>query len=569
MGLRQLRLATGLILFSYLTTHLTNHALGLISLEAMEAGRLWFLALWRNPLGTLALYGSLLTHFALALVSLYRRRHLRMPAWEALQLGLGLSIPPLLVSHIVGTRIANAWFGAEDPYERVVLTLWHLAPHRGAWQAIVLLVAWIHGCLGLHFWLRLRPAYPRIAPVLLSTAVLLPALALLGFAQAGRTVSARATPEYVTALQRAVNAPDPAARARLDWTRELLLSGIGVSLGATLLARLVRQSRSRRRLYHISYPEGRWVAVETGTTVLEASRLAGIPHASVCGGRGRCSTCRVRVVAGARDLPAPSPEEVRVLERVGAPSSVRLACQLRPTRDLAVVPVLPPTASARDVQPEFSQRAGHESEITVLFADVRQFTRLAEQKLPYDVVFFLNRYFDAVGRAIERSGGVPNQFTGDGVMALFGVDASPAQGCRAALTAAAEMLGAVEALSRELADELRAPLRIGIGIHAGPAVVGHMGYGVARYLTAVGDTVHVASRLQDLTKTYNCELIVSQSVADGAGLDVRALPRHELTVRNRAEPVVIYVVVDARSMGISSLEGAGAAPSRPPHLRGV
>ena len=566
MGLRRLRLATGLVLFTFLTTHLTNHALGLISLEAMEAGRLWFLALWRNPVGTLALYGSLVTHFALALVSLYRRRHLRMPAWEALQLALGLSIPPLLVAHIVGTRIANAWFGAEDPYERVVLVLWVLRPERGAWQAILLLVAWIHGCLGLHFWLRLRPAYLKMSPVLLGAAVLLPALALLGFAQAGRTVSARATPEYVTALQRATSTPDPAARDLLDRTGELILTGVGMSLGATLLARQVRQSRNRRRLYHITYPEGRRVAVETGTTVLEASRLAGIPHASVCGGRGRCSTCRVRVVGGASDLPAPSPEEARVLQRVGAPPGVRLACQLRPTRDLAVVPVLPPTASARDVLAESGHRAGQESEVTVLFADVRQFTRVAEQKLPYDVVFLLNRYFDAVGRAIERSGGIPNQFTGDGVMAIFGVDAPPEQGCRAALAAAAEMLRAIDALSRELAEELGTPLRIGIGIHAGPAVVGHMGYGVARYLTAVGDTVHVASRLQDLTKTYNCELVISQTVADAGGLDVRAWPRHELTVRNRAEPVVIYVVTDARDVKV---ERAAAAPSRPPHSREV
>jgi adenylate cyclase len=553
VALRRLRLATGLVLFTYLTTHLANHALGLISLEAMETGRQWFLAVWRNPVGTLALYGSLLTHFALALVSLYRRRHLRMPAWEATQLGLGLLIPPLLVSHIVGTRLAQAWFGADDPYARVLLTLWVLRPDRGAWQTVVVLLAWSHGCLGLHFWLRLRPAYRKLAPVLLGAAVLLPALALLGFAQGGRAVAARATtPEAIGAIQRAASAPDAAARQVLDQAREIILAGVGASLLGTLLARQVRQSRNRRRLYHISYPEGRWIAVETGTTVLEASRLAGIPHASVCGGRGRCSTCRVRVVAGARDLPAPSPDEVRVLQRVGAPSGVRLACQLRPTRDLAVVPVLPPTASARDALPEFSQRAGQESEIAVLFADVRQFTRLAEQKLPYDVVFLLNRYFDAVGQAIERNGGVPNQFTGDGVMALFGVDAPPEAGCRAALAGAAELLRAVDALSRELAEELGAPLRIGIGIHAGPAVVGHMGYGVARYLTAVGDTVHVASRLQDLTKTYDCELVISQRVADGAGLDVGALPRHELTVRNRAEPVVIYVVADARGLDRSS-----------------
>lgn len=183
----------------------------------------------------------------------------------------------------------------------------------------------------------------------------------------------------------------------------------------------------------------------------------------------------------------------------------------------------------------------------MLFADLRQFTTLAERRLPYDVVFLLNRYFEAVGGAIERSGGVTNQFTGDGVMAIFGVETGPAAGCRAALTAAAEMARSVDALTEDLGDELPAPLRIGIGIHAGPAVVGYMGYGVARYLTAVGDTVHVASRLQDLTKEYDCQLVVSEAVARYAALEVAGRPRHELSVRNRAEPVVIYSLKEARA----------------------
>src|SRR5689334_17731127 len=106
MNVRGVRIVTGLVLFTYLTTHLLNHSLGLISLEAMEAGRLWFLALWRNPLGTAALYASLLTHFALALYALYQRRHFRIPLREALQLVLGLSIPLILATHFVGTRMA-------------------------------------------------------------------------------------------------------------------------------------------------------------------------------------------------------------------------------------------------------------------------------------------------------------------------------------------------------------------------------------------------------------------------------------------------------------------------------
>jgi adenylate cyclase len=143
---------------------------------------------------------------------------------------------------------------------------------------------------------------------------------------------------------------------------------------------------------------------------------------------------------------------------------------------------------------------------------------------------------------------VANQFTGDGVMALFGVETGLEPGCRSALAAAGEIALSVEGLTGELDEALEAPLRVGIGIHAGPAVVGQMGHGVARYLTAVGDTVHVASRLQDLTKEYDCQVVVSQPVAERAGLDVSALARHALGVRNRAEPVVIYVIKDGRSL---------------------
>src|SRR5256885_10908696 len=155
----------------------------------------------------------------------------------------------------------------------------------------------------------------------------------------------------------------------------------------------------------------------------------------------------------------------------------------------------------------------------------------SEHRLPYDVVFFLNRYFEAVGGAIQRSGGVANQYTGDGVMALFGLDVGPEEGCRQALAAAGEMVRSVATLSEALAADLREPLRLGIGIHTGPAVVGRMGYGGAMYLTAVGDTVHVAARLEALTKEYGCELVISEAVAQRAGVPTSGLPRHELTLR--------------------------------------
>jgi adenylate cyclase len=540
--IRRLRLAAAAVLLAYLTLHFTNHALGLVSLNAMETGRWWFLALWRSVPGTLALYGAIAVHGLLALWLLYDRRTLRMPAWEATQYALGLVLPVLLVSHVVGTRIAWWRFGAEDPYARVLLGLWVLTPEVGARHAVTLVLAWIHGCIGTHYWLRFRSWYPRAAPWLFSVALLLPTLALLGFVAAGREVAARAhTPGWAEAMLRAAQAPDPAETARLLAIRQGFLRAYLIALIGVMGARAARHLLERRRSFRITYPSARVVTAPRGFTILEASRLAAIPHASVCGGRGRCSTCRVRVADGLADLPAPSEAEQRVLARVGAAPDVRLACQTRPDRDVSVEPLLSPSvepaqAFATDV------RQGREQELTVLFADLRGFTRMAENKLPYDVVFVLNRYFEAVGTAITRAGGVTNQFTGDGVMALFGIGAEPAAGARQALAAARAMVEGVAGLSRELATDLGSPLRIGIGIHTGPAVVGRMGWGESFYLTAVGDTVHVAARLEQATKDYGAELVVSEAVARRATIDLSRFPAHDLAVRNRAGHVSVRVV---------------------------
>ena len=279
------------------------------------------------------------------------------------------------------------------------------------------------------------------------------------------------------------------------------------------------------------------------------SRAAGIPHASVCGGRGRCSTCRVRVVRGLDRLPPASPEELHVLERVGAPRNVRLACQTRPTEELEIIPLLPPhTASIRDARPRSPQLEGEEREIAILFADLREFTKFSEQKLPYDVVFVLNRYFANMGSAVEHAGGHLDKFIGDGVMALFGIDRPLSEGCRQALEAARNMGQNLAELNRTLAADLPTPLRMGIGIHAGAAIIGEMGYGTAINITAIGDSVNTASRLETMTKEYGAQLVVSEDVATHASVDLSSYPSHDIAIRGRNEPVKVRVVADAAGL---------------------
>jgi len=509
-----------------------------------------FLALWRNPVSALALYGSITVHLGLALWALYQRRHLRMPPAEGAQLLLGLAIPVLLVSHVVGTHLANQVYGVVDSYTRMMIGFWS-RPDAGIRQALLLLIAWTHGCIGLHYWLRHRRWYGALAPALAGFALLLPLLALLGFLEAMRDISELARrPGWVRAALANASELGPEPRQTLGRVGDAVLVVYASAIGLALLARRVRNLHERRyNSITVTYPGGRKVVAPRGYSVLEVSRFAGIAHPSVCGGQGRCSTCRVRVPRGQVQLPPPSAAELAVLKRIGAAADVRLACQLRPACDVAVVPVL--SADAREEPAELEEFAGKELEICVLFGDLRAFTRFSERKLPYDIVYFLNRYFESMSRAVEKAGGIANQFTGDGVMALFGVKSGAAQGCRDALNAAGEMLRAVARLNVEFAGELDAPLQMGIGVHSGWTVVGRMGCGSDKYLTAVGDTVHVASRLQDLTRRYDCPLVVSQSAAAHARLDVARLARREITVRNRNDPVALYVVGSAERLAFS------------------
>ncbi len=556
-SLRRARLISGLILLVFVTLHLANHALNLISLDAAEKGRLWFTAIWRNPVGTVLLYGSVLIHIALVMRSLYRRRTLVMPFREALQIILGILIPLLIIEHVIATRISSQIMGTQDVYAFVIRSLWINSPMNGLRQSIALVVVWTHGCIGIHFWLRYRPWYYKVAPFLLTFAILLPVLALLGFASTGRILASeppQSSSGYGpagTSTGYGGSKSDDAAysfattevrKERVQMTKYALYGGFAGTLLTVFAMRTRRSWRERTDQIEIRYPEGQIVNVPRGFSVLEASRLGGIPHYAVCGGKGRCSTCRVQVVEGAASLPKPESTELTTLNRINADPGVRLACQLRPLNDISVVPLLVPTVEG--ALPVGSQQTnpGREQEIVILFCDIRSFTMLTEAQLPYDIVFLLNRYFAIVGQAVERAGGRLDKFIGDGAMALFGLRGSPEDACRNALKAAARIVSEIERLNDELSAELSMPLRVAIGIHSGPAIVGAMGYGNVKNLTAIGDTVNVASRLETIAKDLDSTLVVSEPTIQLAGSDTANLESQEISIRGRAEPLRVYII---------------------------
>jgi adenylate cyclase len=545
----RLRLWSGYVLFFYVVTHLLNHALGLVSLSVLDAGRAWFVSIWHNYVGQTALYGALFVHFFLALWSLYRRRALKLSQWEWTQWVLGAAIIPLGALHVVGTRLAHALYGVEPGYAWVLSSLiasdWTVL----ARQFALPLVVWLHACIGLHFAWRLRPWYPTWLPVLYAIALLVPVASLAGAAIALRDFADLAhQPGFLQEVFARVNAPPPADANNLYAIARSLQIGALALLAGALGARPVRDLWERRAgVVHLDYNDRRSTTRPAGLTVLEMSRLAGIPHASVCGGRGRCSTCRIRIGGPDRaKLPAPSPDEQKVLARIGAPANVRLACQLRPPPGrYRVTPLLPPTAGPVEAYRRQPLAHGGERYVAILFADLRGFTSISEGKLPYDVVFLLNRYFRATGEAVEAAGGRVDKFIGDGVMAIFGLDREPQIACRQALDAARRMAQALDDLNEALSGDLDQPLRIGMGLHSGPTIVGEMGYARATQLTAIGDTVNTASRLETLTKEFAVELVVSQELLDRAGVDLAAYERHEVEIRGRQERLVVRAVKHA------------------------
>jgi adenylate cyclase len=544
--LARLRSISGLVIGLYVTMHLSNHALGLISLQAQEAARPWVMAIWHSPPGQILLYGSLSVHAFCGLAALARRRHYRMPVWEAMQILLGLSIPYLLLVHIVNTRGTRILTGIDINYPYEIANLW-VDPWTRFRQILLVLLVWGHFIVGLHFWLRIRGWYRRLFPAILLMYVLIPTGALLGFAEVGMsaTAHARSDPAWFKGMKTMGVPTDPhraAIRAQLkEWVGFSWLLAVGI----VFCAAQIRNWRRRHERFTVTYPGNELVEAPIGLSILEVSRMARRPHVSVCGGRARCTTCRVRIDQTADELPAPNDLEAHALARIGAPAGVRLACQLRPQNDLSVHPLLHPDlsiVSSSAVGREF----GEERRVTILFIDLRGSTRLAEARLPYDVVFLLNHYFAEMAAAVEATGGHYSNFTGDGLMALFGLDESDDYGARAALRCASRMLERLDNLNHQLSAELAEPLDMGIGIHTGDAIIGRMGPPKTPVLTALGDAVNTAARLESATKEVEAAVMVSRDTLAAAGLSGEVSLR-ELVLRGRFASLLV-AALDHRSL---------------------
>ncbi|MEN5082628.1 adenylate/guanylate cyclase domain-containing protein [Bosea sp. TWI1241] len=530
---RDVRLVSGCVLMLFAGTHFLNHAMGIFGVGAMEAGQVWRSWFWQSLPGTIALYGSFLVHPTFALMRAAQRRTFRMPVREIVQIALGLAIPLLLIDHIVATRVQGILFAQDQSYHAVLRRLW---PGLALSQSLLLVVVWVHGVIGLHFIFRSRPSYPHWRDAFMLAAVLVPLLAIIGFSVGGREAKLMALPPELYTPQQV-----DSFNQHVTWAKMGFFGLVAGFVGFVALRELRARALGEIVVRFVGHGSRK---VVPGFTLLEMFRRFGIPHAALCGGRARCATCRVLVLDGLEGLPPPGPNEARLLRRISAGDRVRLACQLRPTHDLQVQILLAARqrgagpSGALAGEPGIGRRG-----ITVMVADLRAFTALSQRQLPHQLMTLLNRFYDEMSQAIAAHGGRIEAIYGDGLMAVFGLETPPARAGAEAIAAAGDMVRAVEALNREYAAALPLPLRIGIGIHGGEAVIGAVETkATGRQEITVGETVMIASQLEAATRRLLADVLVSAETIKATGRSFPGLVPHRIAIKGRDAPVLVYAL---------------------------
>jgi len=534
----RIRLWAAITMAAYVIVYTIYYGLGLISVELMEdfhdlLGKVWPI-FWLVPF-------AILTHVSLGLWKLFKRNTLKMPLWEKAQIVLGISIPFFLLPHIIYTYGLFLFFGLKINYiDELLITYPHFI-----WQYIAMLLAiWIHAQIGVHNVLRMRAWYLKVKILIFIIFSSMPVIGISGYLiGVENLVNDLKIPNKVTEKITSPSKEQFELMKNLSYSVYMIFPVLYIIV---LTSRGIRINlNNKNKNIKVFYSGGEEVSVFPQTTILEASRIAEIPHASICGGRGRCTTCRVKVDKGMNNLSPIAEREFKALKRIDAEKDVRLACQAELKKDdVSITLLLPPDIKSLKARKETKLTVGQDINLVVLFADLRGFTSLSEEKFPYDVVFILNKYFGYMGEVIEKNGGTIDKFLGDGILAYFGDDGDVKNACRNSIIAGRQMTEKLVEINSQLKNELKAPLEIGIGIHFGEVILGELGYKDKSTITIVGDTVNTASRLESLNKRTESQMIFSKIVGDTAGLDFSYLKKLNATVRGKKEALEIYVIKD-------------------------
>lgn len=262
------------------------------------------------------------------------------------------------------------------------------------------------------------------------------------------------------------------------------------------------------------FPDNVLTPVDPDQTLLSAIKTSGVPIFSACGGNARCSTCRVWVLGGSENCSERTDAEKQIANRLCLQKDIRLACQLKIAGDITVRRLILDEADL-DVANLLGERAqthvGEAKNICVLFSDVVNFTGISEKMTPYDVLFMLNKYHAAMENIITAHHGYIDNIIGDGLMVLFGVNDEELF-LHHAVKAGLEMLEAVDIFGERFRQNYGIDFDIRVGIHYGEVVIGAVHSGKRRRLTAIGDVVNIASRIEAANKEAGTRLLISENM---------------------------------------------------------
>ncbi|HET7238916.1 MAG TPA: adenylate/guanylate cyclase domain-containing protein [Terrimicrobiaceae bacterium] len=287
-----------------------------------------------------------------------------------------------------------------------------------------------------------------------------------------------------------------------------------------------------------------------GETILQTALRAGISLTHACGSNARCSTCRTAILEGLENCSPRTEAEEEIAEHLQFKPMIRLACQTSLTGNAVVRRLVlddeDEELAADSMSDNLVEAAGEERQVAILFADIRGFTSFAERLLPYDVIHALNRYYYRMGRIVHRHGGVVDNYMGDGILSVFGLEGTE-QVVSRALQCGLEMLKAVEAMKPYFEAVHGRSFDIGLGLHYGAVVVGSIGWGVSKRRTIVGDAVNFASRVESANKNAGTSFLISEAAYDQAGHEIEVNQCPPWEIRGKSGMFQLFEVVGSRS----------------------
>lgn len=295
-----------------------------------------------------------------------------------------------------------------------------------------------------------------------------------------------------------------------------------------------------------SQSDNKTIIASPDSTVLESLHKANIDQIHACGGDGKCTTCRIYVMEGLHNCRPRNEKEVHMAVKMEFPPNIRLACQTKISGNISI---RRPVVDELDVEIILKQfdnllgtKLGQEKELAILFTDIENYTQFAESFPAYDVVHVLNRYYQTMNKIIVRHKGIISDVAGDGILALFGVMEDNGNLVLDAVNTVRDMNAALKQFNGYLNKMCNWSFAVRSGINFGKVIVGNFDTGTMRKVSAIGDPVNLASRIETANKDFNTRLLISQSAWEKLDGVIRPGKVHRARLKGKSGEYRLYEI---------------------------